>query len=217
MNDRNLYQEALSTSPSILRSGYGSFGRRLVQDGVVDTHSPLSIALWYDHHVAKPYGALNFLDESRFKEALNLLLGFSHFFWAHSLELLSYRFTIMYDGQLVAGKLFWQVLRNHSYLLGLLPYLDCWRSPSGFGLSCIFFSGGSRSTKRHPLIVSGFSSFGTCSLEMCKVALWHFAASCLSPRSTPTFPPLVMNFIVRMEVATTAPILLRVGLPKIAL
>ncbi|MED6154865.1 hypothetical protein PIB30_000367 [Stylosanthes scabra] len=92
------------------------------------------------------------------------------------------------------------------------PTWTCWRSPSGFGLSWTFFSGGSRSTKKHHLAPSGFSNFGSCSLEMCKVMLWHFSASYLSPRSAPTFPSSVMNFIVRMEVATIAPIRLRAEL-----
>ncbi|MED6169769.1 hypothetical protein PIB30_024426 [Stylosanthes scabra] len=57
---------------------------------------------------------------------------------------------------------------------GCCPIWTCWRSPSGFGLSWTFLSGGSRLTRRHLLASSGFSSFGSCSLEMCKVAFLRF-------------------------------------------
>ncbi|MED6118961.1 hypothetical protein PIB30_007851 [Stylosanthes scabra] len=221
MNERNFYPKALSTNPSMLGSGH-------------------------HYYVAEPCRVLNLLDESCLEKALNLFLGFSHFFWTHSPQLLSYRLATMYNGQLVAGKVwiyprhvsrcpckevgilllelsqlslqfFRQVFCDHGHFLGLFPYLDLLKIIFRLWSLLHLLLWCSRSTKRHPLAPSGFCSFGTCSLEMCKVALWHFSASCFSPRNTPTFPPSVMNFIVRMEVATTAPILLRVGLPITAL
>ncbi|MED6180191.1 hypothetical protein PIB30_008049 [Stylosanthes scabra] len=63
----------------------------LVQVGVVDAHLPLPITFGHHHHVAKPCGILDLLDESCFQETLNLFLDFGHFLRAHSPQLLHNR------------------------------------------------------------------------------------------------------------------------------
>ncbi|MED6137170.1 hypothetical protein PIB30_062536 [Stylosanthes scabra] len=128
---------------------------------VVHTHTPLSVAFGYHYHIAEPRGVLNLPDESGFEEALNLLFCFSHFFRAHASQFLCNRLTSVDYRQLVAGEI--GIYSGHIYRG---PHEE--RSPSGFGLSWIFLAGGSRSTKRHPLAVSGFPSFGSYSFEMCK-------------------------------------------------
>ncbi|MED6127765.1 hypothetical protein PIB30_091263 [Stylosanthes scabra] len=90
-------------------------------------------------------------------------------------------------------------------------------SPSSCGLYRIFLPGGSRSTRWILAAVSGFMGLGSCSLELCSVASWHLSASEMSPFSVPTSPLFVMNFMVRIDVATITPILFKVGLSMIAL